>query len=231
MSQTTRQNWRVKVFAGLLGLGVGLILVGFFLLFDNQTYLASGPLNTGHETLACSSCHDASQGTIRQQIQSISYNVLQQQEITSPLGYEPVDNENCLACHARPNDRHPVYRFVEPRFESARAAIHPQFCISCHTEHTGTRVSIEPTYCVNCHHDTEVANDPIDTSHAELIANERWGTCLGCHDFHGNHIMETPLTMSDAYSTDAILAYFAGEIQLYSIERYYSALTEVNNDE
>ena len=38
----------------------------------------------------------------------------------------------------------------------------------------------------------------------------RWETCLGCHDFHGNHAMKAPRRLGDAIPSDQIQRYFDG---------------------
>ena len=140
------------------------------------------------------------------------------------FGHQVVTNENCLACHERPNDRHPVYRFLEPRFLKAREALSPQFCVSCHAEHKGQRVTrTEIDYCVNCHKKTRLRKDPLDVSHERLIALKRWESCLGCHDFHGNHMMKTAKTVEAIIPAEKIRAYFQGGASPYGTERRYKA--------
>ena len=40
-------------------------------------------------------------------------------------------------------------------------------------------------------------------------------TCLGCHDYHGNHKRPTQTKLGDAYATKAILDYLAGGTSPY----------------
>lgn len=104
---------------------------------ESHQLRAPGDFNTGHENLTCNECHESADGTIRQQIQSnISY-LLGNRETLAVFNLQSPDNKDCLACHNREDDKHPVYRFNEPRFIEARKAIQPQKCVSCHLEHTG----------------------------------------------------------------------------------------------
>ena len=142
---------------------------------------------------------------------------------TVSFGTLDVDTKKCQGCHDRPNDRHPVHRFKEPRFADARKAINPTECESCHLEHSGMRMTrTETGFCINCHEDLEIKDDPIDVPHVELIANSEWTTCLQCHDFHGNHKMETPEAMKDTIAMTAIKAYIEGGKDPYSDLKRYS---------
>lgn len=126
-----------------------------------------------------------------------------------------MSNEVCSECHARREERHPTFRFFEPRFDEARAAVDPEHCTSCHAEHTGRRVTCEVTICKHCHQDTTLKKDPVTPSHASLIHDEAWQTCLGCHDFHGNHVMTTPTDPSRSFSLMAVEDYFDGGASPY----------------
>jgi hypothetical protein len=53
-------------------------------------------------------------------------------------------------------------------------------------------------------------DDPLDTPHAQLVAKGSWLSCLGCHDFHGNHVMTTETRLRNAATSRAIDGYFAG---------------------
>lgn len=184
-------------------------------------------MNTGHEDLKCKSCHKPAPGTVRQQLQANLRYVLGLRETAADFGQQDVGNEICLGCHDRPKDRHPVYRFLEPRFAKAREQIQPQFCISCHLEHQGKRVTREESgYCVNCHKETKLKKDPINISHEQLIAQDRWESCLGCHDFHGNHVMKTKRVVEEAWSPERVRAYFGGGPSPYPKELYYNAKKE-----
>ncbi len=88
-----------------------------------ERWHAFGPANVGHEQLECGDCHRPARGTTRQQAQANVRFLLGHAKTKVAFGHEPVTNDVCQECHARPRDRHPVSRFVEPRFEKARAVI------------------------------------------------------------------------------------------------------------
>ncbi len=221
----------MKRFHQNLGLGLGLALGAValtVLLWPEQEALhARGPMNTGHEDLRCEHCHVPGRGTLRQQLQANARHLLGLRETAADFGLQRVAKERCLACHERPDDRHPVFRFTEPRFEAARRALQPESCVSCHREHQGMRTTVATTdFCQHCHEETRLKNDPIDLSHESLVASERWDTCLGCHDFHGNHLMETRQTIDDVIPPGRILEYFRGGDSPYSTEKRYEARKE-----
>ena len=201
-----------------LGTGIlaGLATVTWLHAPGQAHLLAPGPMNTGHATLACQSCHVPAAGTVRQQLQPIARHWLAADPRPVALGYRAVGNAQCQACHDRPDDRHPVSRFLEPRFADARAAIHPERCTSCHREHAGVRVTVaDGTYCRHCHGDLDVHDDPLDVSHRALVHDQRWDTCLGCHDFHGNHGLKAPHRLAEAIPAAAIQLYLRGGASPY----------------
>jgi hypothetical protein len=57
--------------------------------------------------------------------------------------------------------------------------------------------------------------DPLDVSHIVLVRQARWLSCLGCHDFHGNHVMEAQTRLADAFDTRRIQSYFDGGASPY----------------
>jgi hypothetical protein len=215
-------RWRQNI-GYLVGGFVGLLVILALNLPGMDNLHAAGPMNTGHEKLICGACHDPAAGTLRQQLQANVKFVLGTRKTGADIIHKTVTNAVCLDCHARPTDRHPVGRFLEPRFKDARQAIGPQLCTSCHKEHSGKRVTIESTYCINCHSDLKLNKDPIDTPHVTLIANKNWQSCLGCHDFHGNHRMQTATKMQDAIAQDMILRYFNGGPSPYSNDKFFAA--------
>ncbi len=81
------------------------------------------------------------------------------------------------------------------------------------------RVSVTQSVCQYCHEDTEVEDDPVDIPHSTLFADKRWETCLGCHDFHGNHERKTPKMMSEVLSKERIQQYFDGGKSPYGYRR------------
>ncbi|MCI0395404.1 MAG: cytochrome c3 family protein [Chloroflexi bacterium] len=223
-SQSLRRRQNIGLAAGSL---LSLVVVGLWLLPVHTRWRTPGPMNVGHEELLCQDCHQPAEGTLRQQLQANARYLFGWRETAAAVGSRDVDNVACLACHDQPDDRHPVFRFLEPRFAEAREEIAPQFCLSCHLEHNGARVTVQDAaFCIHCHQETKVKDDPISTPHEELIAARRWETCLGCHDFHGNHVMETPVDVIDAFSTEEIMAYFAGGPPLYSNTKVYVAPKE-----
>lgn len=218
--------------AYLFGAGLGLAAFLLLILPQFDALHARGPMNTGHDSVRCASCHKPAPGSPRQQIQANMHYVLGKREATADFIHSTVGNEQCLKCHERPNDRHPVYRFLEPRFAKAREKISPQSCVSCHNEHRGRRVTLGTIdYCRHCHEKTKLRKDPLDISHADLIALKQWDTCLGCHDFHGNHIMKTARTVEAAVSPNKILAYFRGEASPYGNKVRYPAKKEAGHVE
>ena len=201
------------------GVLIGVVLAAAalaFLLFPGQEHLtAPGTMNTGHEQVACVSCHQRAPGTVRQQLQADARYVLGMRDAPADFGLRGVSNDDCLACHERPFDRHPVFRFTEPRFAEARKALAPHHCQSCHREHSGARVTVQAGYCVNCHATLEMKNDPLNIPHVELVRQGRWLTCLGCHDFHGNHVMDSRSRVADGVAARQIQRYFEGGVSPY----------------
>jgi hypothetical protein len=62
-------------------------------------------------------------------------------------------------------------------------------------------------------------DDPLDIPHTTLIGNERWETCLGCHDFHGNHERNVPEIMSQMLTEEQIQRYLDGGKSPYGYRR------------
>lgn len=217
-----------------MGFIIGLIVGSAFLLLffwpDQERFHVSGPMNVGHEALGCQDCHKQAEGTTRQQIQANVRYYLGWRKTGVDFGHQAVSNAECLACHERPNDRHPVFRFFEPRFFEARQTMQPHLCSSCHLEHSGKRITAEPTFCVNCHEGLKVKNDPLTISHEALIAAQNWESCLGCHDFHGNHLMKTETNVQAAIELERILEYFDGAPSPYSEKKAYQAKKEGSNE-
>jgi hypothetical protein len=172
-------------------------------------------MNSGHEQLACNDCHRPAPGTVRQQLQANARYLLGSRGHAADFGERAVSNVDCLSCHERPFDRHPVYRFKEPRFSEARRAIAPHECASCHREHSGVRVSIANGYCMHCHDKLMLRDDPLDVSHRELIERENWNSCLGCHDYHGNHELDPAHALSESTSEIELKRYFSGGASPY----------------
>lgn len=213
---------------GILGLVLGITMFYVFTLDAAEQYVSIGPMNTGHEELSCVTCHADAKGNLMQQIQSNMSHAVGAREHGVDFGTQDVTVDNCLQCHDRPNDRHPTYRFSEPRFSDAIKEIDATTCLTCHSEHHGERVSVPSiNYCMNCHQDLSVENDPLDVPHVALIANEQWTTCIQCHDFHGNHRYEVPVAMKDTIPLKLIDGYFKGGEDPFGTDKKYTALSEL----
>jgi hypothetical protein len=230
----TEQRRRPQNLAYAGGLLTGLVALLVLAVPAREAWHARGPMNVGHEALRCAWCHRDARGSFRQQVQANFRYALGLRQSPADLGRRDVGNQACLSCHDRPDDRHPVYRFLEPRFAEAREKLAPQQCTSCHREHTGKRVTLgEIGYCENCHEDTHLRKDPIDVPHERLIALDRWQSCLGCHDFHGNHLMQTATTLDRAIAPAQVRAYFDGGASPYgSVRRHepHKNLPELDDD-
>jgi predicted CXXCH cytochrome family protein len=202
-----------------------VMLIGLWSYPPAVGFKALGPMNTSHEELACNACHKEAPGSLRQQLGHNTRSLMGMHPAEMvPVGFAPVDNAVCQDCHDRPNDRHPVSRFMETRFAEQRATLGPHECNNCHGEHHDQRVAmVEPGFCVGCHQDTEVIYDTAQPSHAELIEQGAWETCLQCHDFHGNHLHEVPKKLADGIPQHTILDYLKGGPDPYGSEKTITA--------
>lgn len=217
--RTLLVHWR---YVGIVtGVAAGLLLVGILVFPERSTLVAKGPMNTGHEGLACQECHITVKGSSAQQLSANIHHWLGLRESTIGFGSMDVGNPACLECHDRPEDRHPISRFLEPRFAEERQHIQAHMCVTCHTEHQGVRVTRPTTgFCIHCHQDTALEDDPIFPSHEELVRSESWNTCLQCHDFHGNHVWKTPVSLDKGVTEEQIWDYFQGGPSPYGDEKY-----------
>ena len=129
--QTPQQQ---KVLRFRKGLVIGASLVGaFIILIQSNTWqykMAPGPMNTGHAALACHECHQESQGTFRQQLQANIQYWLGKRNTLVTMGYSRVSNKDCVDCHRRPKDTHPVYRFMEPKYSEVRQSLRAHICVA-----------------------------------------------------------------------------------------------------
>ena len=216
-------NSAVKTGAYALGIVLALAAIVATLAPAGERFHAKGPPNTGHEALGCRDCHTPARGTVRQQLQAKIHHQLGWRRTAASFGHDPVTNSQCLSCHAREQDAHPVHRFLEPRFAEARRAFGVAACVPCHREHEGVRVTMAPTICAACHADMDLKRDTLDVSHRQLSATGQWTTCLGCHDFHGNHRRTAQTRIADAYSAAAIAAYLAGGPSPYGSDVKFKA--------
>lgn len=207
----------------ILGALTGVVVLIGINLPNTDWMHTPGPMNVGHEELDCGQCHLKAQGTLRQQLQANMWHLLGVRDSNAAIGHEEVGNDDCLACHQRPKDLHPVFRFFEPRYAEARKNIQPHQCNSCHREHSGKRVTIARNYCQQCHEKLNLKKDPLKISHKTLVDKKRWNSCLECHDFHGNHRMTVATDMTKRISAHAVDSYFAGGESPYSKEKRYQA--------
>jgi len=221
-----------------IGYGLGaiflVVVVSVLTLPQSIEFHATGPSNIGHEELQCHQCHKGALGTMRQRIQANIQYIFGNRSEAESFGLKPVTNKECIYCHERPNDRHPVYRFFEPKYQKVQQAIEPQYCVSCHREHTGERVTRSMTFCHNCHDELIVKNDSISIRHQELVTKKDWESCLGCHDYHGNHRMTVETEYSNKLSTIEIYKYFDFAESPYSKSKFYQVPKErlgVENEE
>lgn len=189
--------------------GAVLAALPLFLLVPTAEDLRPhGHPNVGHEQLKCVSCHVESSASTRQALQAKAKFALGLRQSGAVAGMQPVTSSTCIQCHANPDDRHAPNRFLEPRFDKARADVGPQLCVSCHREHSGVRVTApKASYCVSCHQDMQVKNDKVSPTHKQLVVQKRWETCMQCHDYHGNHRWNAPLRLQDANALDVLNKY------------------------
>ena len=212
----------IKLVTYLLTGVVTLAAIGFIVVTpEAERFHAKGPANTGHAALACADCHKPAAGTLRQQLQAKVQFWTGLRASDVPFGRIRVANEQCVACHNRDQDSHAVHRFLEPKFAKARTDHGADSCVACHREHTGVRVTMSPTSCASCHTDLELKREPLDVSHRELIARQDWASCLGCHDYHGNHKRTAQTRLDAAYPTSAVADYFAGGPSPYGKDLKY----------
>ena len=206
-----------KKIAYIIASIVACIGIGLLLQTDFERWRLPGPFNPGHEDLACNECHLEAKGSVRQQLQANVRYWLGERRTEADFFYHKVDNKNCIACHNKEDDLHSSYRFNEPRFNKVREEIHPELCISCHKEHVGKRITqFKMTDCQLCHEELKIKNDSITVPHDELIERKDWHTCLGCHDYHGNHDMVLEKTVGRAINQQQIINYFNSGEQPYS---------------
>ena len=67
-------------------------------------------------------------------------------ESSAAFGKQPVSNSTCLQCHANFDDRHAPSRFLEPRFEQARAELGEtadMLALVAASEAVSTRLGVE----------------------------------------------------------------------------------------
>ncbi len=196
----------------IIGVIVSVVLLGVLSLSIFHSLRMPGALHNGHETLGCDECHEQAEGSFRQQIQANLRYLFGQRSTPASFNFIVPDNKDCLACHERDDDQHPVYRFNEPRFSEERKVIQVQLCVACHQQHQGEMFTANVQNCRYCHKDMRLNDDTLTTSHQTLIEQERWDSCLACHDFHGNHQMQIPTTDAAMLDKKRLGDYLAGTI-------------------
>jgi len=214
---------KIRFGAILLLLPLGALSISAHQNSDLRETLAHGQIQSGHNSLGCVDCHKEPNASWRQQIQANVQFAMGTRTGPVDFGYQPITSGVCLDCHTRPNERHPIYRFREPRFQEALETVDATSCLGCHSEHTNARAETEVGFCVACHADLEMKSDPVDVPHVTLIKSEDWSSCLGCHDFHGNHIHSAPKAVDDAYSVEALRAYLDAGPSPYGSQKQYEA--------
>ena len=214
---------KIRYAALFLLVPIGLLGLATLNTPSMQVSLAHGPIQSGHEDLECVQCHITPDASWRQQIQANVRYTLGRRLTPVDFGYKHVDSDTCLSCHERSNERHPIYRFREPRFHEALAQVDATSCLGCHSEHAAERSFVEVSFCSACHASLELKSDPIDVSHKALITQKKWESCLGCHDFHGNHVFETPLRVKDAFRTEELRSYLAAGPSPYGDTKQFGA--------
>lgn len=192
---------------------------------DYGRSLVHGPMVPGHESLACTECHRTAPGTMRQQVQANLLHWAGWRSAGASFGHEAVDAQTCRGCHQRDNDRHPSFRFREPRFQTVNKTLDARDCLTCHSEHGAQRVSNEGTFCGACHDDMKARKEVIQPTHADLSAGKRWETCLTCHDFHGNHAVKAPRRFEEAHDLRAVRAYLGSGADPYATVKIHPANT------
>jgi len=202
--------------AYLFGVIFSLAALLYLLFPSSQIFLRHGPMLPGHEDLKCFSCHKDERGNLRQQIQANIQYLLNNRENVVSVGLRPVGNNECIKCHERPNDRHPVYRFREPKYRKAREEIKAESCITCHLEHKNKRVTVQMSFCTHCHSELKIKNDPVDVTHEQLISDKNWKSCLTCHDYHGNHDMKLENEIDKGIAVPKLEKYFNRDSNPYA---------------
>ena len=224
------RKWSKLTRLKLLALMVALPVIGLgaaTLSYQPARFLvATGPIQAGHQDISCQACHTDAPGTVRQQLQANFRYLVGLRVHPVDFGYAKLTSAACIACHERPNERHPIYRFQEPRFEKVLTRLDATSCLACHAEHKDERAFVEPTFCRLCHEDLTLKSDPLDVPHETLIAEQNWQSCLTCHDFHGNHPATVPTRLRDAYPLKSVTDYLANGPSPYGPVKTYEARKE-----
>ncbi len=201
--------WNARRLAYAAAAVVVLALFPFLTGLSDEVHLAIGPATPGHETLACTGCHAQAPGSVRQQLQANVRYLLGNRSQPAAFVYHKVTTKTCESCHSMEKATHAPYMFLEPRYQSVRDTLGPHECVNCHVEHNARRVSLGDTlFCKSCHETLAMKIDPLDVSHAELVKTERWESCAGCHDYHGNHTFKSQIRLANRFPTTTVEEYF-----------------------
>ncbi len=194
-----RKQWLVWV---LLSLLLSAWLAYLMLSGDNKELFMPGPVSSGHHQIgvACEACH------------------------TDPLGGGEVILQACIDCHGedrkKPDDSHPVEKFLDPRNADRLENIDATNCITCHTEHRpeitmkdGLTQAID--LCFHCHADV-AENRP---SHKGM----EFTSCKdsGCHNYHNNRALYTEFLLKHQGEEDLL------ENRLLPKRALFEALEEI----
>lgn len=209
IAEAASSRWGARRAAYAAAALIVLALVPLLSWRANDNHLAIGPMTPGHEAFSCTDCHQPSPGTLRQQLQANMSYLLGQRAQPADFGHQPVTTAACESCHSMQGAAHAPFMFLEPRYQSVRDALGPHECVNCHVEHDANRVSLNNTlFCISCHETVSLKEDPLDVSHAELVKTGQWSTCMGCHDYHGNHSANPQTKMNDRFSLESVEEYF-----------------------
>jgi ferredoxin-NADP reductase/CRP-like cAMP-binding protein len=201
--------WGARRLAYAAAALVLLALFPFLTWSSSDQHLGIGPATMGHESLACADCHETAPGSTRQQLQANVRYLLGQRAQPADFVHRPVTTATCETCHSMQAAVHAPFMFLEPRYQPVRETLGPHECVNCHVEHDATRVSLGDTlFCKSCHETVVMKNDPLDVAHAELAKTGQWNTCMGCHDYHGNHKFESQTRMADRFPNGKVEDYF-----------------------
>jgi len=197
---------------GPIRVGVLLTLILFVVINSPQQeqFLSPGGDREMHEGMACHQCHQTAPGSVRQQVQANVHHWLGLRESGAAFITEPVDSNDCQDCHEMPNNRHPEHRMVHSEYFDLRENLSQHECSGCHDHHSSINLVHSMNFCMHCHDVWGNKEDTITPKHTTLIAEERWETCLQCHEFHGSHGYKSPLLLSEAIPVEEVQMYLDG---------------------
>ena len=81
-------------------------------------------------------------------------------------------------------------------------------------------------YCTNCHQEFDIEDTLITPGHQTLADEDRFETCLQCHDFHGNHKYDVPTELNEAFALEDIETYLMGGPSPYGDDKHHADLEE-----